>query len=72
MEGNEQAKVQEIEQKAKQIREDIANAKATGVQEGSEEAKRIEKEVADVKAEADRLSPEAFSDLQAIDDHRIQ
>ena len=72
MKENEQAKVREIEEKAAQIREDIANAKATGVQEGSEEAKRIEKEVADVKAEADRLSPEAFSDLQAIDDHRIQ
>ena len=72
MEENEKAKVQEIEQKAEQIREDIAHAKATGVQEGSAEAKRIEQEVIDVKAEADRLSPEAFSDLQAVDDHRIQ
>ena len=69
---DEQKKVQEIEQQAEKIRADIAHAKETGVKEGSAEAKRIEDEVEAIKTEAKKLSPEAFSDLQAVDDHRIQ
>lgn len=62
--ADENQSVEEIEAKAQQIREDIARAKATGVQAGSDEAKRIEQEVIDIKQEANRLSPDAFSDLQ--------
>ena len=68
---DETNKVQEIEAEANRIREEIAQAKADHVQEGSAEAKKIEEDVKNIKQAAAQLSPDAFSDLQSVDDHRI-
>ena len=67
----ENANINDIEAKANQIREEIAQAKADHISADSAEADKIRKDVADVKAEADRLSPQAFSDLEAVDSHRL-
>ena len=58
------AQKQKVEDFAQHIREEVAEAKRTGVKEGSEAAKHIEEEVELIKKEAAKLSPEAFSDLK--------
>ena len=69
--SDEAKKVQDIEVEANRIREEIAQAKADHVQEGSAEAKKIEADVENIKKAAAQLSPDAFSDLQSVDTHRI-
>lgn len=63
--------VNAIENEADRIREEIAQAKADHISADSAEADKIRQDVENIKKEAAKLSPEAFSDLQAVDDHRI-
>lgn len=67
----QQQDVQNIKDFAEHIREEVAEAKATGVKEGSETANHIEAEVELIKKEASKYSPEAFADIQGQTDHRI-
>ena len=69
--NNEAEQVQNIEAEANRIREEIAQAKADHISADSAEAKKIEADVEKIKQAAAQLSPNAFSDLQAVDDHRI-
>ena len=71
MNNDETKKVQDIEAEANRIREEIKQAKADHISADSDEAKKIEADVEKIKQAAAQLSPDAFSDLKAVDDHRI-
>lgn len=67
---DESKKVQDIEAEANRIREEIAQAKADHISADSAEADKIRQDVENIKKAAAQLSPEAFSDLSAADDHK--
>lgn len=66
----QQEDVQKIKDFAQHIREEVAEAKATGVKEGSATAKHIESEVELIKKEASKYSPSAFADIKGQTDYR--
>lgn len=64
--------VEGIEAEANRIREEIAQAKADHISADSAEADKIRQDVENIKKAAEQLSPDAFSDLQAVDNHEIK
>ena len=69
---NSKPSVQDIEAEANRIREEVAKAKADHISADSAEADKIRQDVENIKKAAEQLSPEAFSDLQAVDNHEIK
>ena len=69
---NSKPSVQDIEAEANRIREEVAKAKADHISADSAEADKIRQDVENIKKAAEQLSPDAFSDLQAVDNHEIK
>ena len=64
--------VESITAEANRIREEVAKAKAEHISADSAEADKIRQDVENIKKAAAQLSPEAFSDLQAVNNHEIK
>ena len=64
------SQVDNIEAEADRIRAEVAEAKAEHISADSAEADKIRQDVENIKKAAEQLSPDAFADLQATEDHR--
>ena len=60
---------EEIKAEADRIRAEVVQAKADHISADSAEADKIRQDVENIKKAAEQLSPDAFSDLQATENH---